>query len=49
MEIKDMMALVEDMKVGVFATVGRDGKPHARHAHITAEKRKVNRICSKHI
>ncbi|EGJ27346.1 pyridoxamine 5'-phosphate oxidase family protein [Streptococcus porcinus] len=36
MEIKDMMALVEDMKVGVFATVGQDGEPHARHAHITA-------------
>ncbi|MGT2754849.1 pyridoxamine 5'-phosphate oxidase family protein [Streptococcus ovis] len=36
MEIQDLMHLLEEMKVGVFATVDKDGKPHARHAHITA-------------
>ena len=36
MEIKDVMTLLEEMKVGVFATVDSDGNPHARHAHITA-------------
>ena len=36
MEIKDVMKLLEEMKVGVFATVDSDGNPHARHAHITA-------------
>lgn len=36
MEIKEIMAIIEDMKVGVFATVDKSGKPHARHAHIVA-------------
>ena len=36
MELKDLMHLLEDMKVGVFATVDKDGNPHARHAHLTA-------------
>lgn len=36
MNIKEMMQLLEEMKVGVFATVDQDGHPHARHAHITA-------------
>ncbi len=36
MELKDMMQIIEDMKVGVFATVDEEGKPHARHAHIVA-------------
>lgn len=36
MEIKDLMHLLEEMKVGVFATVDEKGNPHARHAHITA-------------
>ncbi|PCH10799.1 pyridoxamine 5'-phosphate oxidase family protein [Streptococcus parauberis] len=36
MEIKEIMTIIEDMKVGVFATVDKDGKPHARHAHIVA-------------
>lgn len=36
MEMKDLMHLLEDMKVGIFATVDKDGNPHARHAHITA-------------
>lgn len=36
MEVKDIMQLLEEMKVGIFATVDLDGKPHARHAHITA-------------
>lgn len=36
MEIKEAMQLLEDMKVGVFATVDEQGDPHARHAHITA-------------
>ena len=38
MEIKEIMTIIEDMKVGVFATVDKDGKPHARHAHIVAAK-----------
>lgn len=36
MEIKEVMQLLEDMKVGVFATVDKEGYPHARHIHITA-------------
>ncbi|MGT2933421.1 pyridoxamine 5'-phosphate oxidase family protein [Streptococcus catagoni] len=36
MEIKELMQLIEDMEVGIFATVDKDGKPHARHAHIVA-------------
>ncbi|MDO5078824.1 pyridoxamine 5'-phosphate oxidase family protein [Streptococcus minor] len=36
MEIKEIMHLLEEMKVGVFATVDSDGNPHARHAHIIA-------------
>ncbi len=36
MEIKEIMNILEEMKVGVFATVDSDGNPHARHAHITA-------------
>lgn len=36
MEVKCIMDILEDMKVGVFATVDADGMPHARHAHITA-------------
>ncbi|MDG3132783.1 pyridoxamine 5'-phosphate oxidase family protein [Streptococcus suis] len=36
MEIKEVMQLLEDMKVGVFATVDKEGCPHARHIHITA-------------
>ncbi|AGM97928.1 pyridoxamine 5'-phosphate oxidase family protein [Streptococcus iniae] len=36
MKLNDMMTLLEDMKVGVFATIDSDGNPHARHAHITA-------------
>lgn len=36
MELKDIMHILEDMKVGVFATLDEYGNPHARHAHITA-------------
>lgn len=36
MELKDIMHILEDMKVGVFATMDEYGNPHARHAHITA-------------
>lgn len=36
MEITEIMQLLEDMKVAVFATVDQTGAPHARHAHITA-------------
>lgn len=36
MELQDVMNLLENMGVGVFATVDEEGKPHARHAHITA-------------
>lgn len=36
MELKDIMHILEDMKVGVFATLDGYGNPHARHAHITA-------------
>ena len=44
MEIKDVMKLLEEMKVGVFATVDSDGNPHARHAHITAANEAVMAI-----
>lgn len=36
MELKEMMQIVEEMKVGVFATIDKEGNPHARHAHIMA-------------
>lgn len=36
MEIKEVMQLLEEMRVGVFATVDEKGTPHARHIHITA-------------
>lgn len=36
MEIKEIMQILEDMKVGVFATMDKEGNPHARHAHIVA-------------
>lgn len=36
MEITEVMQLLEDMKVGVIATIDGDGFPHARHVHITA-------------
>lgn len=34
MEVKEIMSILEKIKVAVFATVDRDGMPHARHAHI---------------
>ncbi len=34
MKVKEIMSILEDMKVAVFATVDKDGLPHARHAHI---------------
>lgn len=34
MQVQDIMTVLEDMRVAVFATVDRDGMPHARHAHI---------------
>ncbi|EFR31142.1 pyridoxamine 5'-phosphate oxidase family protein [Eremococcus coleocola] len=35
MELNDIMrVLKEDMKVAVFSTIDKDGKPHARHANI---------------
>ncbi|WP_303975213.1 pyridoxamine 5'-phosphate oxidase family protein [Streptococcus merionis] len=34
MKVKEIMTILEDMKVAVFATVDKDGLPHARHAHI---------------
>lgn len=36
MELNEIMQIIEDMKVGVFATIDKNGNPHARHAHITA-------------
>lgn len=34
MEVSEIMRILEEMKVAVFATVDKDGLPHARHAHI---------------
>ncbi len=34
MEVKEIMKVLQGMKVAVFATVDADGTPHARHAHI---------------
>ncbi|HFI2447862.1 TPA: pyridoxamine 5'-phosphate oxidase family protein [Streptococcus suis] len=36
MELKQMMDILEGMKVGIFATVDQTGTPHARPIHITA-------------
>ena len=36
MEVKDVMQILEEMKVGIFATVDGEGKPHSRPIHITA-------------
>ncbi|HFR3766498.1 pyridoxamine 5'-phosphate oxidase family protein [Streptococcus suis] len=36
MELKEVMQLLEEMKLGVFASLDQDGNPHARHIHITA-------------
>ncbi|MET3558832.1 putative pyridoxamine 5'-phosphate oxidase family protein [Streptococcus rupicaprae] len=34
MEVKEIMEILEEMKVAVFATVDKDGLPHARHIHV---------------
>lgn len=34
MEFNEIMHILEDMKVAVFATVDKDGVPHARHTYI---------------
>ncbi|HFH9840135.1 TPA: pyridoxamine 5'-phosphate oxidase family protein [Streptococcus suis] len=36
METREIMQLLEEMKLGVFATVDQQGRPHARHIHIVA-------------
>lgn len=36
MELKQIMEILEGMKVGIFATVDQTGAPHARPIHITA-------------
>lgn len=36
MEFEDIMSLLENMGLGVFATVDKEGNPHARHIHIVA-------------
>lgn len=36
MEVKDVMQILEDMGVAVFATVDQAGQPHARYFHIGA-------------
>ncbi|HFI0352841.1 TPA: pyridoxamine 5'-phosphate oxidase family protein [Streptococcus suis] len=36
MELKDIMDILEEMKVGIFATVDEAGNPHSRPIHITA-------------
>lgn len=38
MEIKDVMKLLEEMKVGVFATVDSDGNPLTHHARTAANE-----------
>lgn len=34
MDVKDILGILEEMGVAVFATVDKDGFPHARHFHI---------------
>ncbi|MGT2895613.1 pyridoxamine 5'-phosphate oxidase family protein [Streptococcus entericus] len=34
MDVKDILGILEDMGVAVFATVDESGMPHARHFHI---------------
>lgn len=34
MDIETIMAILEEMQVGVFATVDQEGKPHARYINI---------------
>lgn len=34
MEVREIMAILEDINVAIFATVDRDGFPHARPIHI---------------
>lgn len=34
MDVRDILTILEDMGVAVFATVDKDGLPHARHFHI---------------
>lgn len=34
METNDILQILEEMGVAVFATVDAEGKPHARHAHV---------------
>lgn len=34
MQVKEILAILEEMGVAVFATVDADGLPHARHFHI---------------
>lgn len=36
MDINDIMSLLENMGIGVFATIDEQGNPHARHIHIIA-------------
>ncbi|NQG98205.1 pyridoxamine 5'-phosphate oxidase family protein [Streptococcus suis] len=36
MEVKDVMDILEGMKLGIFATVDAAGNPHGRPIHITA-------------
>lgn len=38
MEMTDVMQVLEDMKVGIFATVDKEGSPHSRPIHITAAR-----------
>lgn len=34
MQVRDVMEILEEMKVGIFATVDSKGNPHARPIHI---------------
>ncbi len=36
MKTKEIMGILEEMKLGIFATVDEAGNPHARPIHITA-------------